>query len=116
LFRPNLRRVILTATKIVTDNNFAEVVLASTAPVLVDFWAPWCGPCKMIAQILEEIAATHSGLVIAKVNVDECPATSTAYGVTSIPTMNVYVDGQVVKTIVGAKPKHALLVDLAPYL
>lgn len=104
------------ATKIVTDASFADDVLLSTKPVVVDFWAEWCGPCKMVAPILEEIAAAHDGILIAKLNVDENPQTSASYGITSIPTLNVFQDGKVVKSIVGAKPKAALLADLAPYL
>ena len=104
------------ATKIVTDSSFADDVLLSTKPVVVDFWAEWCGPCKMVAPILEEIAAAHDGIVIAKLNVDENPQTSASYGITSIPTLNVFQDGKVVKSIVGAKPKAALLAELAPYL
>lgn len=104
------------ATKIVTDANFADEVLMSEKPVLVDFWAEWCGPCKMVAPILEEIAVANDGIVIAKMNVDENPSTPASYGITSIPTMHVYQGGQIVKTIIGAKPKAALLADLAPYL
>ena len=104
------------ATKTVTDASFAADVLGSDKPVVVDFWAEWCGPCKMVAPILEEIAAANEGLTIAKLNVDENPQTAAAYGITSIPTLNVYQGGQVVKTIIGAKPKAALLADLAPYL
>lgn len=104
------------ATKIVTDATFAEEVLKSDKPVLVDFWAEWCGPCKMVGPILEEIASEQDGLVIAKVNVDENPTIAANYGITSIPTMNVYQGGEVVKSIIGAKPKAALLADLAPYL
>lgn len=104
------------ATKKVTDASFADDVLLSEKPVIVDFWAEWCGPCKMVAPILEEIASQHDGVVIAKLNVDENPQTAASYGITSIPTMNVYQGGQIVKTIIGAKPKAALLADLAPYL
>ena len=104
------------ATKIVTDANFADEVLMSEKPILVDFWAEWCGPCKMVAPILEEIAAANDGIVIAKMNDDENPTTPASYGITSIPTMHVYQGGQIVKTIIGAKPKAALLADLAPYL
>lgn len=104
------------ATKKVTDATFADDVLLSEKPVVVDFWAEWCGPCKMVAPILEEIATENDGIVIAKLNVDENPQTAASYGITSIPTMNVYQGGQIVKTIIGAKPKAALLADLAPYL
>ena len=104
------------ATKIVTDASFADDVLMSDKPVIVDFWAEWCGPCKMVAPILEEIATENDGVVIAKLNVDENPQTAASYGITSIPTMNVYQGGQIVKTIIGAKPKAALLADLAPFL
>jgi thioredoxin 1 len=104
------------ATKQVTDASFADDVLMSDKPVIVDFWAEWCGPCKMVAPILEEIAAENDGVVIAKLNVDENTQTAASYGITSIPTMNVYQGGQIVKTIIGAKPKAALLADLAPYL
>jgi thioredoxin 1 len=82
------------ATKKVTDASFADDVLMSDKPVIVDFWAEWCGPCKMIAPILEEIASQHDSIVIAKLNVDENPQTAASYGITSIPTMNVYQGGR----------------------
>ena len=104
------------APKIVSDASFADDVLMSDKPVVVDFWAEWCGPCKMIAPILEEIASENDAIVIAKLNVDENPQTAASYGITSIPTMNVFSGGEVVKTIIGAKPKAALLADLAEYL
>jgi thioredoxin 1 len=104
-------------TKTVTDATFATDVLGSDKPVIVDFWAEWCGPCRMVAPVLEEIAGQYADkIVVAKLNVDENPQTAASYGITSIPTMNVYSGGQVVKTIIGAKPKAALLQDLAAYL
>jgi thioredoxin 1 len=104
-------------TQIVTDDSFTSDVLGADKPVLVDFWAEWCGPCRMVAPILDEIAAENGEkLTIAKLNVDENPRTAAQYGVTSIPTMAVFSGGELVKTIVGAKPKQILLKDLADYL
>ncbi|MDO9379819.1 MAG: thioredoxin [Nocardioidaceae bacterium] len=100
----------------VTDAEFKDIVLGSDKPVLVDFWAEWCGPCRQVGPILEEIAAEHGdNLTIVKLNVDENPQTPAQYRVTGIPTMNVYQNGEVVKTIVGAKPKAALLKDLQEF-
>jgi len=99
-----------------TSDTFDETVNGSDKPVLVDFWADWCGPCKMIAPILEEIAAEEEAITIAKLNVDECQDVAMRYEVMSIPTLLVFKDGQVAKRIVGARPKGALLEDLAEYL
>jgi thioredoxin 1 len=105
------------STVTVTDASFVADVLQNDKPVLVDFWAEWCGPCRMVAPVLEEIAAAHGDkIVVAKLNVDENPETAAAYKVMSIPTLNVYKGGQVVKQIVGAKPKAALLADLAEFI
>ncbi|MFI0816986.1 thioredoxin [Streptomyces sp. NPDC021098] len=105
------------ATVTVTDADFEETVLKNDKPVLVDFWAAWCGPCRQIAPSLEAIAAEHADkIVIAKLNIDENPATAAKYGVMSIPTLNVYQGGEVAKTIVGAKPKAAIERDLADFI
>jgi thioredoxin 1 len=101
----------------VSDATFDEAVGASDNVVLVDFWAEWCGPCKMIAPSLEEIASEHRGkLTIAKLNVDDNPDTARRYDVMSIPTLLVFRDGEPVKRLVGAKGKGQLLQDLAEYI
>jgi thioredoxin 1 len=106
-----------TNTTTVTDATFDADVLKSEKPVLVDFWAEWCGPCRAVAPILEEIAGEQAEhLTIVKLNVDENPRVSASYGIVSIPTMGVFSGGELVKQIIGAKPKAALLKDLAPFL
>jgi thioredoxin 1 len=104
------------AVKIVTDATFKADVLDSQTPVLVDFWAEWCGPCKMISPVLEEIAGTQDKITIVKLNVDENPITGADQRIMSLPTLNIYQGGQVVKQIVGARPKAAILADLADFL
>ena len=100
----------------ISDADFADTI-GSSKPTLVDFWAEWCGPCRMIAPVLDDVAADHSDqITIAKLNVDENPQSAMSHDVMSIPTLIVFQDGVEKKRIVGARPKDALLADIAEFI
>ena len=100
----------------VNDTNFQAEVIESDQPVLVDFWAPWCGPCRVVAPVLEEIAAERPDLRVVKLNIDDNQRTAAQFGVLSIPTMILFKHGQAAKTIIGAYPKKKLQSELEPVL
>jgi thioredoxin 1 len=105
------------ATKVVTDETFETEVLQNAKPVIVDYWAEWCGPCRMVAPVLEEIATEYAEKIdVVKLNIDQNPKVAQRYQIMAIPTMSVFQGGEVVKQIVGAKPKAALLRELAEFI
>lgn len=107
----------MSSAKDVTDATFQSDVLENDKPIMVDFWAEWCGPCRAVSPILDKIAEENSDkLDIVKLNVDDNPETAMKYQITSIPALKVYKGGEVVKTIIGAKPKAALEADLADFI
>ncbi len=100
-----------------TDSNFSQEVLKSDVPVLVDFWAPWCGPCRMVAPIVDEIAQKYQGkLKVVKLNTDENQEVAIKYGIRSIPTIGIFNNGQVVDGIIGAVPKQMLVSKISPFI
>ncbi len=101
----------------VTDETFEKEVIQSDVPVLVDFWAPWCGPCRMVAPVVDDIAQTYAGrLKVVKLNTDQCPNTAVKYQIMSIPTLLIFKNGKAVDQLVGAQPKQAFVAKIEPQL
>ena len=102
---------------VITSDNFDDVVIQASKPVLVDFWATWCGPCRMLAPVIEELADEYDGkLVVGKVDVDECPDLAAEFGVSSIPMVVLFQNGEVAETIVGYRPKDVYVETVQNYL
>ena len=107
----------MSAAKVVTDDGFEAEVLQNPRPVIVEYWAQWCGPCHQVSPVLEAIAAEHAGkLDVAKVNVDENPQTARRYGIMLVPTLNLFRGGEVVKQVIGARSRSALMREFADFL
>lgn len=107
----------MAATRAVTDDTFEADVLGGPRPVIVEYWAQWCGPCRQVGPVLEAIAAEHAGRVdVVKLNVDENPETAQKYGILLVPTLNLFRDGELVKQVIGAKSKSALLREFGEFI